>query len=93
MINFLGGIVDFAFDMAGMAIDLAMGAIELVFGILGGIASLIVSVFGLALVVLLAVVFVCRHRRRSRKKDAQRSDVLVDENGETFTSFYHQKEE
>ena len=93
MISFLGGMVDFAFGMVKMAFDLAFGAVEFAFGILGGIASLLFSIIGVALMVLLVVVFIRRRRSRKTGKARQQSDVRVDENGETFTSFYRQGKE
>ncbi len=89
MIELLGSLVGFVLDMAGMAISFALGIVELVFGILGGIVSLLLSLTGVALVALLAIVFI---RRRKKKESATSDGVFVDDEGQEFTSFYHQDE-
>lgn len=89
MISFLGGIVEMVFGLVDMVLSLAFGLIEMVFGLLGGLASLLFSLAGFALVIALVVVFI---RRRGKKK-AEPDGQLVDDNGEVFTSFYHQQAE
>ena len=87
MIAILEFILDFIVSMAGMALTLIVDVCEFTLGILGGIASLLITLAGFAFVLALLAIFI-----RRRKKAAQ-SDLLVDENGETFTSFYRQEKE
>ena len=90
LMDILGGFFEMIFGIVEMALELAFGILDAVLGILGGVASLIFSVFGVVLVIALVAVFVSR---RKKKQQPQKNGVLVDENGETFTSFYHQNQE
>lgn len=87
MIELLGSIVGFAFDMVSMAITLVFDVVEFVFGLLGGILSLAFTLGGFALVIALICVFIRRRRRKQETKET----VFVDENGEEFVSYYHQE--
>ena len=91
LMDILGGFFEMIFGIVEMALELAFGVLDVVLGVLGGVASLIFSVFGVVLVIALVAVFVSR--RKKKQKPAQNNGVLVDENGETFTSFYHQNQE
>ena len=86
MIELFAGIFEFIFDMVGLVLGLVFDAIGLVFGLLGGLLSLVCSLGGIILVVVLVRWIV--KRRREAKKDP---DVLVDENGEEFVSYYAQE--
>ena len=91
MIDFLGGMLELIFGLVEMVLGLVFGAVEFVFGLLGGIASLLFSLAGFVLIAALIGLFISRRRKaRARTQD---NSVLVDENGETFTSFYHRQEE
>lgn len=90
MIDLMSGIFDMTFGAVEMAFGLVGGVFDFVFGLLGGIVSFFFWLLGIGLALLLLVIFV---RRRSRKGGANDGSVLVDENGETFTSFYHQNDE
>ena len=88
MIELLGSIVGFTFDVVGMALGLLMDVFGFLFGLLGGLLSLLFSIAALGLGIGLICLIV--HRRKKRRKARQ---PLVDENGEEFTSFYDQKQE
>lgn len=85
MIELLGGIVEFAFDVVGMALSLVFDGVGLVFGLLGGLLSLVFTFGWIALAVGLVAVFI---RRRKR---AARQTAFVDDDGEEFVSYYHQE--
>ena len=89
MIELLGTILEFVFDIISLALTIAFDAVEFVFGLLGGLFSLLLSLGGIVLVVVLVTVFI--KRRRARQQKEQR--VFVDENGEEFVSFYRQQEQ
>lgn len=86
MIELLGGIIEFVFEIVGFALTLAFDAVGLVFGLLGGLLSLIMTLGGFALVAALIVLFI---RRRTKKQPRQK--VYRDHNGEEFVSFYDQQ--
>lgn len=89
MFELIGGIFEIVFSMVGMVLELVFGMISFVFGLLGGIASLIFSLAGVVLLALLVTLFI---RRRGKKQEPRRH-IYVDEDGEEFTSYYHQQEE
>ena len=89
MIELLGSIVGFAFDMVSLAFTLAFDAVEFVFGLLGGLLSLLMSLGGFVLVIVLAATFI---KRRKARKQARPQHIYVDEDGEEFTSYYHQEQ-
>ena len=84
MIELLGSIVEFVFDVVGMALSLVFDGVGLVFGLLGGLLSLVFTFGWIALAVGLVAVFI---RRRKR---AARQTAFVDDDGEEFVSYYHQ---
>lgn len=91
MIELLGTIFEFVFDIIELGVTIAVGAVEFVFGLLGGLFSLLLGLGGIVLVVVLVCIFIKRRRRKERKAQEQR--ILVDENGEEFVSYYHQQEQ
>lgn len=88
MIHLLSDVFDFCIHLVRLALTLGADALEFALAALGGLASLVLTLGGFALLAALIVIFVRRRRRK-----AVQSDLLVDENGETFTSFYRRQAE
>lgn len=87
MIELLGSIFEFVFDIVGFALTIVFDAFKLVFGLLGGLLSLLLTLGGFALVAALIILFI----RRRRKKAQPRQKVFRDHNGEEFVSYYSQQ--
>ena len=87
MIELLGSIFEFVFDIVGFALTIVFDAFKLVFGLLGGLLSLLLTLGGFALVAALIILFI----RRRRKKAETRQKVFRDHNGEEFVSYYSQQ--
>lgn len=85
MIELLGGIISFVFEIVGFVLEIVFGAIGFAFELLGGILALAMSLGGIILVLVLIHTFI---QRRSKRRE----HLLVDENGETFVSFYDQQQ-
>ncbi len=89
MIELLGNILGFVFDMVGFALDLAFGAVEFVFGLLGGMLSL---VFSLGWLALIAVVIVFIVKRRKGAQAHANGHIYEETPEEDFVSFYATEE-
>ena len=85
MIELLGSIIGFAFDIVGMVFSIVFNVIGMVFGLLGGVLSLVFTVGWIALVGAIILTFFRRRRNYTRKT------AFVDDNGEEFVSYYHQE--
>ena len=88
MIELLGSIFEFAFEIVGLVLTIVFDALGLVFGLLGGLLSLLLTLGGFALIAALVILFI----RRRQKNEQPRQKVFRDQNGEEFVSFYSEQQ-
>lgn len=84
MIELLGTVFGFVYDILALAISTTFDVIGMVMGFLGGLFSALLGILGIIILIVLLFIFI---RRRKKAEAAQR---MVDENGVEFSSYYQQ---
>lgn len=87
MIELLGIIFGFVFDVIGFVFGLVFDVIGLVFGLLGAVISVATSLIGILIVISIIRWLVKRYRARKAKEK-----VFKDLDGESFVSYYAQEQ-
>lgn len=76
--NLIGSIISFAFDLVTGAVSFAFGMLELALSM------------GFLLFAGVVTVFIIRRIRRSKQRKSE-ENVIYDDDGEAFTSYFDQK--
>lgn len=83
--DFIGGIFDLIGNLIGLVFDLVFGALSFAFGMLEVALSM-----GFLLFAGILTVFIIRRIRKSKQRKSE-ENVIYDDDGEAFTSYFDQK--